>query len=242
MIVGILMFIAFAFIETKAAQPLVPFGVLNIDSLFTLVCIAAGWSSFVYICGIHLEPGAAQRRNTSSRLGQFIPVAISGLFAAIGTGIALSQLRLSSAMLLSMIAFALGGVILATMPIRQTYWAQEFDGTVIMPWGMEMSFPAAPIVLSRAMPRKHQSLAASLVNAFVNYSISIGLGFAGTVDSNTNDGGRDIIQGFRGTLYTGVGLAGLVVVVALLFYCVECYRPRSAESVAPEGEKQSVNV
>lgn len=110
------------------------------------------------------------------------------------------------------------------MPIHQTYWAQEFVGLIILPWGMDMSFPAATIVLSRAMPRKHQGLAASLVNTFVNYSISIGLGFAGTVDSNVNDEGREVLRGFRGALYMGVGLASLGVVVALMFCSVERHR------------------
>jgi hypothetical protein len=49
---------------------------------------------------------------------------------------------------------------------------------------MDMSFPAATVILSNAMPKEHQGLAASLVNTMVNYSISIGLGIAGTVEAN----------------------------------------------------------
>ncbi len=67
----------------------------------------------------------------------------------------------------------------------------------------DMSFPATTIVLGRALPRRHQGLAASLVNTFVNYSISIRLGISGTVDSEVNSGGKDLLRGYRGALYTG---------------------------------------
>lgn len=71
------------------------------------------------------------------------------------------------------------------------------------------------------MPRQHQGLAASLVTTFVNYSISIGLGFAGTVESQVHSQGKNVLQGYRGAFYMGVGLAGLGVVVALLFCIAE---------------------
>lgn len=120
-------------------------------------------------------------------------------------------------MLISMTFFLVGGIIFGTMPVDQIYWAQTFVGIIVLPWGMDSSFPAATIILSRAMPRQHQGLAASLVTTFVNYSISIGLGFAGTVESQVNGQGKNVLQGYRGAFYMGVGLAGLGVVVALLF-------------------------
>lgn len=232
MILGILAFVVFIFIENRATHPLIPFGVLKIDSLFTLACIGAGWSSFgIFV--LYTWSFLVQFRHQTPLLSsaQFSPVAISGLFAAVGTGIALSNLRPSSVILVSMVGFAAGGAILATMPIHQTYWAQEFVGLIVLPWGMDMSFPAATIVLSRAMPRKHQGLAASLVNTFVNYSISIGLGFAGTVDSNVNEGGGEVLRGFRGALYMGVGFAGLGVVLALIFCLVERHRSQVSETM-----------
>lgn len=76
------------------------------------------------------------------------------------------------------------------------------------------------------MPREHQGLAGSLVSTTVNYSISLGLGFAGTVESNVNNGGRDVLRGFRGALYLGTGLAGLGVIVSICFMLVSWRRYR----------------
>ncbi|RYP49618.1 hypothetical protein DL768_004739 [Monosporascus sp. mg162] len=63
-------------------------------------------------------------------------------------------------------------------------------------------------------------IAASLVSTVVNYSISIALGFAGTVDVNANNGRPtelDVMGGYRGALYMAIGLAGLGVAICLAF-------------------------
>ena len=222
LVLGIGLFIAFYVIETKADSPLIPFGVLKANSLFALGCIAAGWASFgIFILYVwnFLEILRVQSPLLTS--AQFSVVAISGLCAALTTGFVLSRIPASVVMLIAMTCFTVGGVLLATLPIEQTYWAQTFVCFLVLPWGMDMSFPAATIILSRSMPKEHQGLAASLVNTVVNYSISIGLGFAGTVEYNVNHGGTDILLGYRGAWYMGVGLAGLGIIVALSYCVVE---------------------
>lgn len=222
MITGILLFVLFVLVEKMVPHPLIPSGVLEIDSLFTLACISAGWSSFgiyvYYMCNLLMVLRGQTPLATSAQLSS---IAVSGLLAAVTTGLLLSRFRASTVMVVSMMAFLTAGIIIATVPVHQTYWAQTFLAIVILPWGMDMSFPAATIVLSRAMPQRHQGLAASLVNTFVNYSISIGLGFAGTVDREVSNQGKDILRGYRGAFYMAVGLSALGVALALVFSFVE---------------------
>ena len=71
--------------------------------------------------------------------------------------------------------------------------------------------------MSNATPREHQGVAASLMNTVVNYSISIGLGLAGTAESQLNRGGTDILRGYHAAWYIGIGLAGLGWAVSLHF-------------------------
>lgn len=123
-------------------------------------------------------------------------------------------------MFISMLAFLTGSILVATMPVHQIYWAQAFVVTLIIPWGMDMSFPAGTLIMSNAVARKHQGMAASLVNTIVNYSISIGVGIAGTVETHVNRGGRtekDELAGYRGAMYLAVGLSGLGVFTSILF-------------------------
>ena len=82
---------------------------------------------------------------------------------------------------------------------------------------MDISFPASSLVLSDMVPKDVQGVAASLVNTIVNYSISIGLGIAGTAEREVRVRGGSELQGFRAAFYTAVGLSCGAFVVALSF-------------------------
>ncbi|KAL7947981.1 MFS general substrate transporter [Trichoderma barbatum] len=220
LIIGFLFLGLFAWIEVHATFPLLPMKLFTGHLGFVLACVATGWSSFgiwlLYLWQI-LELIRGQSPLISS--AQFSTAAISGACAAFTTGIILGKLRPSLVMFLAMTAFTVGGILIATVPAHQIFWAQTFVSIVVMPWGMDMSFPAATIILSEALPKEHQGLAASLVNTVINYSISIGLGIAGTVQSQISPGTseEEILRGCRSAFYVGIGLSGLGVLVATLF-------------------------
>ncbi|KAJ5609193.1 hypothetical protein N7528_009760 [Penicillium herquei] len=134
MIIGILIFVIFLFIEKRASHPLIPFGVLGIDSLFTLACISAGWSSFGIFVFYLLNLLEVLREQTPLLTSaQMVPVSISGTLAAGATGLLLHNFRTSTVMLISMTFFLIGGIIFATMPVDQIYWAQTFVGIIVLP-------------------------------------------------------------------------------------------------------------
>ena len=80
-------------------------------------------------------------------------------------------------MMMLMTVFTLGNILTAIAPVDQTYWALTFVTLLVIPWGMDLSFPAATLMLSDSVERKHQGIAASLMTTVVNYSISLSLGF-----------------------------------------------------------------
>jgi MFS family permease len=222
LLLGILFIPAFFFIELRVSQhPLIPFNALTADVGLVLACVSCGWACFgiwffytweIFLNLHHWSP----LRSTAS----FSPVAISGVLAALVTGaVLLPKLGPPTVMLLSLVAFTTGTVLIMTAPLDQIYWAQIFVGVVIMPFGMDMSFPAATLILSDAVKKEHQGIAASLVSTVVNYSISLGLGFAGTVEVNTNHGGKsaeDILRGYRAALWMAAGLSGLGIGISCL--------------------------
>lgn len=77
---------------------------------------------------------------------------------------------------------------------------------------MDMSFPAGTIVLSNFMKPEHQGMAASILCVIQNYSISIGLGMAGTVEAHVSGG--DLLKGYRGAWYLAIGLDVLGIMLA----------------------------
>lgn len=98
-----------------------------------------------------------QLRGTSPLLtmAQLSPVAISGFIAAITTGHVISRIGPGWVMLISMLAFLVGSILVATMPVHETYWKQAFVVTLIIPWGMDMSFPAGTLIMSDAVEKRY---------------------------------------------------------------------------------------
>ncbi|KAK6062978.1 major facilitator superfamily transporter [Seiridium cupressi] len=222
LILGVLFVAAFFVFEIKYAKtPLLPFDALSVDVSFVLAAIACGWACF----GIwfwYTWQFFEEARGASPLLATawICPVAVSGLLAAAFTGLLIHKLGPATVMTMALCAFLTGTTLMATTPVDQIYWSQTFVAVIIQPWGMDMSFPAATLILSNAVSRRHQGIAASLVNTVVNYSIALGLGFAGTVEYRVNNGGRtqeDKLKGYRGAYYMGIGLAGLGIVISLAY-------------------------
>lgn len=243
LIVGVMFFAAFFFVERRVQNPLVPSSVLKGDVGFILGCIAAGWSSFgIWIYYTH-QFGILIQHNTVIEMAvKFIPAALTGIVAAVVTGFLLEKLPTSIVMLLAMIFFCTGISIMGTRPVGQTYWAQMFTSTIITSCGMDMSFPAGVVILSNFLPREQQGVAASLVNTVLNYSVSIGLGIAGTVEHYVVANGKSELEGIRAAYYTGMGLAGMGVIVGLVFVLEQLIlskrRAKNEEALGSSAKEQ----
>ncbi|KAI1861124.1 hypothetical protein JX265_009743 [Neoarthrinium moseri] len=237
MIIGILFVVVFFIIEIKFTEtPLLPFHALSADVSFVLGAVACGWACFGiwfwYTWQFFEEIRGASPLLSTAWL---CPVAISGLCAAAFTGLLIHRLGPAAVMTASLCAFFVGTTLMATVPVEQTYWAQTFVSMIIQPWGMDMSFPAGTLILSNAVSRRHQGIAASLVNTVVNYSIALGLGFAGTVEYRVNNGGHtleDKLKGYRGAYYMGMGIAGLGIVVCVAFLFKSHMKPSKKQEKA----------
>ena len=239
LILGIVILLFFFFIEfnpSLTAHPLIPLGTLSLDTCFVLACIACGWATFsIWIFYIWEFLERLRGLSPLVAAAQFSPAAVSGLLAAVSTGFLLSKTTPQVIMLASMCAFFIGTTIIATAPVKQVYWAQAFVSIIIMPWGMDMSFPSATILLSGKVGAENQGVAMSLVNTVVNYSISAGLGLAGTVQSHVDRDGTQPLHGFRGAWYFGMGLSGTGVALAVTFLAVGAWKAKTGAAPKEKG-------
>ncbi|KAJ5391375.1 hypothetical protein N7509_006865 [Penicillium cosmopolitanum] len=231
LIVGILIMALFLFVESKAAYPLLPRSVLVGEAGWVLGCIAAGWSSFGVVVFYYYNILEELEGNSGLLVtAKWAGASLSGACAAVITGLLLGRISASIIMFVAMLAFSAGQALLASMPIGQVYWANAFVIMLITPWGMDMSFPSGIVILSNAMPQQDQGVAGSLVNTVVNYSISMGLGFAGVVEYYVGNDGENVLVGYRAASYMGVGLAGLGTIIATCFMLVTWRDSRKASS------------
>jgi MFS family permease len=225
LIIGVLLMILFIISEKIVKFPLIP--PLNINIILTLITISAGWSSFG-IWFFYLTRFSLDILNQSPIVVsiQLLPTMLSGLIASLSTGFLITKIPASLIILFAMVCFLIGSVLNAFKTVGQVYWRQRFLSLLITPFAMDTSFPAGTILLSKSLPREHQGVAGSLIATVVNYSIAIGLGIAGTVEYYTTKHGATELQGIRNAMYTGIGLSGFSIIIALFFnlYVFFCWR------------------
>ncbi|RDA94036.1 hypothetical protein CP533_5301 [Ophiocordyceps camponoti-saundersi (nom. inval.)] len=224
LVAGIALFALFLYIEMKISPaPLLPLDVISADVGFVLAAVVCGWASFGVWTLYLIQTLQDARRLSPLLLTAYLsPVAVAGAAAAVVTGLMLGPLRFGppTVMTIALSAFTVGSLLTALAPVHQTYWAQIFVAVIIMPLGMDCSFPAATLILSNAVPRRHQGMGASLVSTVVNYGIAIGVGLAGTVEMHVQgdpDTAEGRLQGYRGALFVGLGVAALGLAVCLVF-------------------------
>lgn len=242
LILGLVLFAGFMYVEFKVSpRPLLPFDAVNVEVAFVLATIVCGWATFG-IWTLYLVQVLQDIRQLSPLLttAWMCPVTVAGAAAAVLTGKMLGpwQVKPPTVMMISMAAFVIGTVLTASAPTNQTYWGQIFVSMIVMPFGMDMSFPAATLTLSNSVAKKHQGIGASLVNTVVNYGIALGVGFAGTVDVNVH-GGIDTeharLRGYRSALWTGVGIGGLGLLISCVFLCREQIHLRRNRKLVAQG-------
>lgn len=219
LIVSILLLGLFIYIELKVAEdPLIPKSLYTAQTGIILGSIAAGWSSFgIWIYYTHQFGMAIEGRSLLNMSARLVPVVFGGIAAGVLTAFLIPRVHISFIVMISMCGFFCGLVLMGTRPVNQVYWGQLFVSTLVIPLGMDMSFPAASIVLSDMLPLEQQGVAGSIINTVVNYSISIGLGIAGTVELYQSKAGIPHLQIIRHCFYTGMGTAGLALLLSLYF-------------------------
>lgn len=71
----------------------------------------------------------------------------------------------------------------------------------------------------------------------MNYAISLGLGFGAIVETDLNRNGTDLLRGYRGAWYLGVGLAASGIILTMFFALHEHRKSIPTKKNAASGEE-----
>ncbi|SCW03290.1 LAFE_0G07184g1_1 [Lachancea fermentati] len=232
LIVSVIILVTFFVYEAKyAKEPLLPHAALfNRHLLMILLSIFFGWGSFGIWTFYYMSFVLNLRHYTPLWAGgTYFTFAIFGIIAALFVGFSIHKVHPSIILLLSMLAFDSGCIMLSVTPVHQTYFRMILGMQVILSFGMDLSFPAASIILSDKLPPQHQGMAGSLVSTMVSYSMSLCLGIGGTVEHQINKTGEDLLKGYRAALYLGIGLASLGAAISFAFMVENLYLIRKTK-------------
>ncbi|CAH6718310.1 uncharacterized transporter [[Candida] jaroonii] len=225
LILSVFLIVGFFIIELYFATfPLLPKSIFNLKIGLVLAAISLGWGSFgiwqFYYWVILLE-----LRHYSAILTavSYIPVMVLGAIASFLVAVVIHKIRPSYIMVVSSVGFFVGSVMLAVMPVEQTFWKISFIQLFIITWGMDLSFAAGSIILSDYLPKTDQGIAGSLVSTVVNYSVSFFLGMSSSVEAGVKHSTHDTLKSYRASLYFGIGLSGLGLVISVIFLIWQLY-------------------
>lgn len=220
LVVSVILIALFFFYELRYAQvPLLPKEVTKSRSTtMILASMMAGWGSFGIWTFYYFQIVLSLRHYSPVWAGgTYFMFSIWGCVAAMTVGLSIKKVGPAILLFFSMIAFTCGSIILSVTPVHQTYFRSCMGAMIILSFGMDLSFPAASIILSDELPMQYQGMAGSLVNTVVNYSMSLFLGIGGTVERQINKNGDKLLEGFRAALYFAVGVGGLGIMISGVF-------------------------
>ena len=91
---------------------------------------------------------------------------------------------------------------------QQTSWAQTFPAIVVGSFYLDLVNTAAQIIASNSVSQRQQGVAASLIDTLNLSGNSLGLGFAGTIETQVNldEAWGHHVPGYRAALYFSVWL------------------------------------
>ncbi|KAG8162144.1 hypothetical protein KVR01_007909 [Diaporthe batatas] len=144
----------------------------------------------------------------------FVPGSVVAVFIAAWL---IPRLAAQYIIALGVVFVMVSNLLLATMPVRQTYWAQTFPAIVVGSMCPDLVYVAAQVIASNSVSRKQQGIAGSLIGTLNLYGNSLGLGFAGTIETQLLKQTHDEAHGFRAVLYFGVALAVVGLVLNFIF-------------------------
>ncbi|KAI1271900.1 major facilitator superfamily domain-containing protein [Xylaria sp. FL0933] len=218
---SVVLAVLFIMIETcLAPRPLIPYSAMSWEVCWILVALGCGSSCF----GIWIFYGwqfVEKLQSTPPLITTacFAPIVVVGCSTAVITRFILRRVGLDVMFCVALLSITIGGIIMATMQIRQTYWEQLFPSILFMAWGFYTSLPVATLMILTLVHKKHGGIAATLVCTVAHYGVGLGLGVAGTVEKSAMGGGKltvhNRLRGHRAVYWTNVGLAGFGFVVCL---------------------------
>lgn len=223
LILSVLMFGLFLLWESKyAVAPIMPLNIFRAPTFTALLFASLLTYMGVGICMWYaVSWQQALRHLNLIDVGiNFIPFGICSVASVAVAAWLIPRLAAQYIMAIGIVTIIAANLLLATMPVQQTYWAQLFPAFVLSSFSPDFVYIAAQIIASNSVGRRHQGVAGSLIGTLNLYGNSLGLGFAGTIESQIAKGGhepRQLVDGYRAALYFGMALATVGLVLDFAF-------------------------
>ncbi|KAI1806481.1 MFS general substrate transporter [Daldinia bambusicola] len=222
-IVGLLLFVLFAFVERSVKRPLVPNGLWKTPGFAALL--------LAYFLGFGGFTGAWQfyavqfwqRYQGASPLTvalYILPNGIVGVLAAFIVSKTLHVFPGHWIFTASMICFALGPAFFLPQTPSTPYWALSLPGVALATFGPDMSFAAAAIFITSSVPRSYQGSAGALLVTVQNLTSAVMTSISDSIGIKVDPlpSGEIGLQGLKAIWWFGLSsaLTGALITATLV--------------------------
>ena len=219
LIVGIVFIVAFAVSQSYVSAPILPNSLWTRKGFTPIVtAMSFGWMSFgIFLYYTTIFIFTIRKKPPLSAVAEMVPLVIGGFFATASVGIFIPKVPAQYTFGVSMFSFFIDNLLMSFAIESNVYWASIFSACLLVVGGPDLSFASSGILISNVVLPEEQGVAGSFISTTVQYSIAIGLAIAATVEAHVNKGGSDIVLGFRGAYWLGIGFAAIAFFVVVLF-------------------------
>lgn len=221
-IIGLLVLVAFYFVEGRIARPLIPprlwatpgFAPLLMAYFLGFGAYVGAWQYYAVQFFLNI-----QHKSSLITALYITPNMVVGVLATFIVSKTLHIFPGHVILTISMVAYSLGPVFFLPQTPNTTYWALSMPGIGLASFGPDLSFAAASIFITSQVPRSYQGSAGSLLVTTQNLSSAIFTAIADTIGSrvSVSPDGQIGLEGLRAAWWFGFGAAILGAVICAVF-------------------------
>ncbi|KAK3935941.1 major facilitator superfamily domain-containing protein [Diplogelasinospora grovesii] len=211
LLLSLALFGSFLLWESRCKEPIMPLSIFTKAPTFgaLVLVVLLSYMSFGISLWYMIAWQQLVRGWTVMELAVgWIPFGLGAATAVLFAAWLIPRLAAQWIMAIGVAATLVANLLLATMPEQQNYWIQTFPAILISSTCPDFVYVAAQIIASNSVGRREQGIAGSLIGTLNLYGNALGLGFAGTIETEVHKyPGSTQVKGYRAALFFGFALA-----------------------------------
>ncbi|KAJ6445432.1 calcineurin-like phosphoesterase [Purpureocillium lavendulum] len=189
LILGVLFLAAAVYVQGwVSAQPMLPPDLFKHKYMKRLMaglfCSYGVFGLFLFYASFYVE--SVMHQSPMMTAAWFTPLAVGGLFLAIGGGLVMHIIPNRLLMIISGLGFFLSQILFALIPDKESsgkstsflYWAYIFPAMLGGTIGVDITFNVTNVFITTAMPKRHQAAASGVINSLLYLGYAFWLGIA----------------------------------------------------------------
>ncbi|KAF9156338.1 hypothetical protein BG015_005991 [Linnemannia schmuckeri] len=220
-IIGLVLLLAFVFIEHKIDYPIMPLHIWRsqrlVASCLIIICVSAGLNALVYFSSMLFQNVLGYTPLKTSLA--YIVHGVGGMFANILFTKVLTKVRSKIVMVVGWLFFIASGIVLAQVKADSSYWSYPFGALLLNCMGMAPVWLCCQINSVADANNENQGIVGAVYIVAQQLGTPIGIAIANIVANSKNSltaMGAELLPGYRASFYAVTAIAGVGLVFTAL--------------------------